>query len=234
MVLVAGGRPASIFQCSAKLRLTRLRRLRVIAHPGIMSTLRKPSAVSRRVRLLKPAFLRSARGSGRLEALLALVVSLLVVASVAAICTRVVADYDRLAASVAADARSRHLVVATLRPDIPVPAASDSAGGQAAAVTAMWTSPGGQVRRGVVQVGAGPVLPQHVQVWVDQAGGQVAPPLSGAEVFTTAILGGVVWESVVLIVLGGGYLLLRRGLDKHRARSWDREWLRWSGGATAP
>lgn len=197
-----------------------------------MSTLRKPSAVSRHVRLLKPVFLRSARGSDRLEALLALAVSLLVVASVAVICTRVVADYDRLAASAAADARSRHLVVATLRPDIPVPAASESAVGQPTAVTATWTLPGGHVRRGVVQVGAGSALPQHVQVWVDQAGGQVAPPLSGAEVFTTAILGGIVWESVVLIVLGGVSLLVRRGLDRHRSRAWDRDWLRWSGGAT--
>lgn len=188
-----------------------------------MSTLRRSGVVARRVRLLKPIFLRSARGADRFEALLLLVVSLLVVVSVAVICRQVVADYDRLAASAAADARARHQVVATLRPDIPVPAGTGSAGGELTPVTATWIAPGGQVRRGVVDVGAGPALPRHVQVWIDQAGGQVAQPLSGAEAFTTAILGGLVWESVVLVVLGGGYLLVRRGLDRRRARLWDRE-----------
>lgn len=189
-----------------------------------MSTLWRPGAVARRARLLKPIFARSARGTDRLEALLLLVVSLLVVVSVAVIGGHVAADRDRLAASAAADARARHLVVATVRPDIPVPAGSGLAGGELVPVTATWLAPGGQVRRGVVDVGAGPALPQHVQMWIDRAGGQVAPPLSGAEAFTTAILGGLVWEGVVLVALGGVYLLFRRGLDRRRARSWEREW----------
>ncbi|WP_460441930.1 Rv1733c family protein [Amycolatopsis stemonae] len=188
-----------------------------------MGTSRRSNAVGRRVRLLKPVFARSARGSDRLEGLLILAVGLLAVVSVAIVCVHVVADHDRLAASVAADARARHQVVATLRPDLPVPAGAEPAGGELTPVTATWPAPHGQVRRGVVEVGAGPALPQHVQVWVDQAGAQVAPPLTGAEAFTTAILGGVVWESVALLVLGGVYLLFRRGLDRHRARLWDRE-----------
>lgn len=179
--------------------------------------------MARHIRLLKPIFLRSARGTDRLEAALLLVIGLFVIASVAVICRQVVADYDRLAASSAADARARHLVVATVRPDIPVLAGSASAGGELVPVTATWLAPDGRIQRGVVDVGAGPALPQHVQVWIDRAGGQVAPPLSGAEAFTTAILGGLVWECVVLAVLGGLYLLLRRGLDRRRARYWNRE-----------
>lgn len=84
---------------------------------------------------------------------------------------------------------------------------------------------------GVVHLGAGPALPQQVRLWVDGAGAQVAPPLSCSEVFTTAILGGLVWESVVLVVIGGSYLLTRRAMDRHRARLWERDWLRWRGGA---
>ena len=183
------------------------------------------------MRLLKPVFLRSARGSDRLEAVVSVLLGLLVVASVAVICGRVVADYGHLAATAAADSRSRHQVVATVRPDLPVPSGAASAGGELTSVTATWVSPGGRVHSGVVHLGAGPALPQQVRLWVDGAGAQVAPPLSCSEVFTTAILGGLVWESVVLVVIGGSYLLTRRAMDRHRARLWERDWLRWRGGA---
>ncbi|GLY40382.1 hypothetical protein Amsp01_064050 [Amycolatopsis sp. NBRC 101858] len=115
-----------------------------------MCTLRRPGAVARRIWLLRPIFVRSARGTGRLEVFLLLVLSLLVVVS-----------------------------VATVRPGIPVPAGSASRGGQA------------------------------------------APPLRGAEAFTTAILGGLVGEGVVLVVLGGVYLLRGAGgsQKRHRCRT---------------
>ncbi len=47
---------------------------------------------------------------------------------------------------------------------------------------------------------------------VRQAG---RPPLSGSEVFVTAVLGGALWESAAL---GGACLISRRLLDKRRAR----------------
>ncbi len=83
-------------------------------------------------------------------------------------------------------------------------------------------------------MGAGPGFPKHVEVWIDQAGQQVAPPLSGSEAFVTAVLGGVLWESAALAALGGVYLISRHLLDKHRARLWERALARLRGDATAP
>ncbi|MFI5590060.1 hypothetical protein ACIA5G_33785 [Amycolatopsis sp. NPDC051758] len=196
--------------------------------------MRRVDDVVGRMRLFKPLFLRSARGPDRLEAVVALLLGLLVLASVAVICGRVVADYDQLTATAAADGRSRHQVAATVRPDLPVPSAAAPAGGGLISVTVTWVAPGGRVRSGVVRLGAGSALPPQVWLWVDGTGAQVAPPLSGSEAFTTAILGGLVWESVVLVVLGGAYLVTRRALDRHRARLRERDWLGRRGGATTP
>ncbi|WP_326948595.1 hypothetical protein OG439_07320 [Amycolatopsis sp. NBC_01307] len=150
-----------------------------------MRVVRGSSAVPRRLRLLKPMVSRSGRMPDRLEAWVIALLGLLAAGSAAVVGVLSVVDYGRLAASAAADARARHVVNASLRPDIPVPA------GRAT----------------------------------------VAPPLSGSEVFITAVLGGVLWESAALAVLGGVYLIGCRLLDKHRARLWERAL---SGDVTAP
>jgi hypothetical protein len=181
---------------------------------------------------VKPIVSRSGRVSDRLEAWVIVVLGLLAAASIAVVGVLSAADYGRLAASAAADVHARHLVVAKLRPDIPVLAGRAPGGASGLkSVTAIWSAPGGQPRRGVVEVGGGAAVPKRVQLWTDQAGRQVAPPLSGSEVFITAVLGGVLWESAALAVLGGVYLISRHLLDKHRARLWDRAL---SGDATAP
>ncbi|WP_328649156.1 hypothetical protein OHS58_18395 [Amycolatopsis sp. NBC_00348] len=196
-----------------------------------MRVVRGSSGVPRRLRLLKPMVSRSGRMPDRLEAWVIALLGLLAAGSVAVVGVLSVADYGRLAASAAADARARHVVSASLRPDIPVPAGRATGVADVASVMAIWSAPDGRSRRGVVQVAVGPVFPEHFQVWTDQVGRQVAPPLSGSEVFITAVLGGVLWESAALAVLGGVYLIGRRLLDKHRARLWERAL---SGDATAP
>jgi hypothetical protein len=202
-----------------------------------MRAVRGSSAVPRRLRLVKPIVSRSGRVPDRLEAWVIVVLGLLAAASIAVVGVLSAADYGRLAASAAADAHARHLVVASLRPDIPVPAGRASSGGTGVAdltsVTAVWSAPNGQSQRGVVQVSGNSVVPKHVQVWINQAGRQVAPPLSGSEVFITAVLGGVLWESAALAALCGVYLISRHLLDKHRARLWERALARWRGDATA-
>lgn len=145
----------------------------------------------------------------RPEAWVLVVLGLLAAASVVVVGLLSAADYGRLASSAAADAHARHLVVAQLRPDIPAGRAPGAASGLKA-VTATWSAPDGQPRRGVVEVSGGVAVPKSVQVWTDRMGRQVAPPLSGSEVFVTAVLGGVLWESVALAVLGGVYLISRR------------------------
>lgn len=185
---------------------------------------------------MKPIVSRSGRAPDRLEAWVIVVLGLLAAASIALVSVLSAADYSRLAATTATEAHSRHPVSATLRLDIPLP--GRTTGGAAAAdlasVTAVWNAPDGQSRGGVVQVAAGPVFPERVQVWTDQAGRQVAPPLSGSEVFLTAVLGGVLWESAALAALGGVYLISRHLLDKHRARLWERALAPLRGDATAP
>jgi len=225
-------------QRRAKAWLTAVPRLGSAAHPGVMRAVRGSGAVPRRLRLVKPIVFRSGRVPDRLEAWVIVLLGLLAAGSIAVVGVLSAADYGRLAASAAADAHARHLVVANLRPDIPAPAGRAPGSGAGApgltSVTAAWNAPDGQPRRGVVEVGSGAVVPKHVQVWTDQAGRQVAPPLSGSEVFITAVLGGVLWESAALAVLGGVYLIGRHLLDKHRARLWERALARWRGDATAP
>ena len=192
--------------------------------------------MSRRLRLVKPIFIRAARGSDRLEAAVIVVVALLALASVVVVSALSVADYGRMAATAATQAHSRHRVVADLHPGIPVRAAAGSGptAPSLTAVVATWRTPSGHVQRGVVEVARGSAPPSHVAIWTDRSGRQVAPPLTGGEMFTAAVLGGVVWESTALVALGACYLLGRRIMDRHRVRQWERAWSRWRGGAPSP
>lgn len=195
-------------------------------------------ALPRHLRLLRPIVSRSGRVPDRLEAWAIALLGLLAAGSIAVVGVLSAADYGRLAATTAAETRSHHLVVAKLRPDLPAPPGEASGGGAGIAglmsVTADWSAPDGQSRRGVVQVAGGPAFPAQVQVWTDQTGHRVAAPLRGSDVFITAVVGGVLWESAVLAVLGGVYLISRHLLDKHRARLWERALARLGGNATTP
>jgi hypothetical protein len=187
---------------------------------------------------MRPIISRSGRVPDRLEAWAITLLGLLAAVSIAVVGVLSATDYGRLAAAAAADAHSRHLVVAVLRPDIPprpgeVPGNGAGIGGLMP-VTADWSAPDGQPRRGVVQVAGGPAFPRQVPVWTDQSGRRVTPPLSGSDVFITAVVGGLLWESAVLVGLGGVYLISRRLLDKHRARLWERALARLGGNATTP
>ncbi|WP_329065063.1 Rv1733c family protein [Amycolatopsis sp. NBC_01480] len=194
--------------------------------------------MSRHLRLVRPIISRSGRAPDRLEAWAIVLLGLLAAVSIAVVGVLSATDYGRLAATAAADAHSRHLVTAKLRPDIPLPPGEVSGGGAAIgglrSVTADWSAPDGQPRRGVVQVAAGPSFPAQTPVWTDQSGSRVTPPLGGSEVFLTAVVGGVLWESAILAALGGVYLISRRLLDKHRARLWERALARLGGNATTP
>lgn len=200
-----------------------------------MRASRRSGAAPRKLRLVKPLFRRAARASDRLEAAIVVVVALLAIASVAVVGTFSVADYGRMESAVATQVHSRRLVIADLHPGSPV---RTVAGGgtepSLTAVAATWSTPSGHLQSGVVEVATGSALPRHVQIWIDQSGRQVAPPLTGVEVFIAAVLGGVLWESIALAALGGCYLLARRILARRRARQWERAWSRWRGGAPTP
>ncbi|WIV59208.1 Rv1733c family protein [Amycolatopsis nalaikhensis] len=199
-----------------------------------MRASRRSGAASRKLRLVKPLFRRAARASDQLEAAIVVVVALLAIASVAVVGTLSVADYGRMESAVATQVHSRRLVIADVHPGSPVHVAAGggSRGPSLTAVAATWSTPSGHLQRGVVEVATGSALPRHVQIWTDQSGRQVAPPLTGVEVFITAVLGGVLWESIALVALGGCYLLGRRILDRRRAQQWERAWSRWRGAPT--
>lgn len=62
-----------------------------------------------------------------------------------------------------------------------------------------------------------------VQIWLDGAGRVTEPPsstraLSKALVITTGLV------LAIMVCFGCGYALLRRGLDRRRARRWEAEW----------
>ncbi|SEO98416.1 Rv1733c family protein [Amycolatopsis saalfeldensis] len=203
-----------------------------------MKAVRSSGALPRHLRLLKPIVSRSGRVPDRLEAWAIVLLGLLAAVSIAVVGVLSAAEYGRLAATAAAEARSHHLTVAKLRPDVPAPPGEAPGGGAGIAglrsVTADWSAPDGRPRRGVVQVARGPALPTQVPVWTDQSGRRVAPPLSGSDAFITAVVGGALAESAALAVLGGGYLVSRRLLDKHRARLWERALAHLGGNATTP
>lgn len=70
---------------------------------------------------------------------------------------------------------------------------------------------------GVLKAGA------TVRIWLDGAGRVTEPPsstraLSKALVITTGLV------FAIMVCFGCGYALLRRGLDRRRARLWEAEW----------
>ncbi|HEV7210570.1 MAG TPA: hypothetical protein VGN47_02525 [Blastococcus sp.] len=159
------------------------------------------------------------RGSDRLQVvvrLLLLAVFLMGVPVALAVGT---AAHSQISAEATAQAASRFRVTARLTENALLTA--DGTSGSAAAT---WTGPSGVRRAGVLPVAAAARKGTSVPVWVDRSGHRTAPPLdqsdamAGAVGYTAATLAGI-W-----LTGAGGYLFVRRMIDRHRLRAWAAEW----------
>jgi hypothetical protein len=132
------------------------------------------------------------------------------------------------ARSVSAEQRAeRHRVRAEVidRNDDSLP--SVQAGGQHAyRATVRWTEPGEGTRTATARVPADTRQGETVDVWFDERGRNVLPPVDGAAVWQhTLTIGTSAAGGVVLVVLFGHFLVRRVAL-RHRLAEWDRAWAR--------
>lgn len=153
------------------------------------------------------------RSSDRIEALVvvaAVVVSLVALPVVSVVGIAVYGARDRLATE---QARTRHAVMATV---------TDTKVANASVVQAMWHTATGEhfdpVRSDEpVRVG------DHLRIWLDDQGNQVAPPVSASSAVAVAVVSSL--ASLVLLVAAMTSLVAvaRMRLDRARDAQWDRE-----------
>ncbi|MFI2636034.1 hypothetical protein ACH5A2_37590 [Streptomyces collinus] len=132
------------------------------------------------------------------------------------------------ARSVSAEQRAeRHRVRAEVvdRNDDSLP--SVQAGGQHVyRATVRWTEPGEGTRTAKARVPADTRQGETVDVWFDDRGRNVLPPVDGAAVWQhTLTIGTCAAGGAVLVVLFGHFLVRRVAL-RHRLAEWDRAWAR--------
>ncbi len=105
-------------------------------------------------------------------------------------------------------------------------AASGSGGWADPGLVARWRAPDGQPRTGIVPATA--TSPgdsgERVSIWVDPAGHQVAPPVTGWQVGSNAALmalGPPAGLAAFLLVVAG---CVRLELNRRRMTGWERAW----------
>jgi hypothetical protein len=174
------------------------------------------------------------RMSDRVEGLswlAAVVVGLLAIPIALTVATVVHTD---LAARADAQATSRHQETAVLLED------AGSGGGTYARnlsvrTPAVWSGPGGTSVRGLVPALRGTQAGEAVDIWADEEGLVVAPPLD-----RSVVMGNTVMAGTMVFVLTGtvaivGHLVICAFLGRYRARQWERGWAavepRWAGRA---
>ncbi|MFH9585662.1 hypothetical protein ACH4MW_24510 [Streptomyces luteogriseus] len=104
---------------------------------------------------------------------------------------------------------------------------SVQAGGQRAyRATVRWSEPDGATRTTTTRITAGTRRGEVVDVWLDDRGRSVPPPVDGSAVWQhTLTIGTCATGGAVLVVLFG-HSLVRRVALRRRMAEWDRAWAR--------
>jgi hypothetical protein len=87
-----------------------------------------------------------------------------------------------------------------------------------------WRAPDGTAHEGMVRAPHGAASGDHVTIWVDEAGDQTERPLETVDVVTGGLLAGVFTFLGIAGLTAAGHAGVRRALEGHRARQWEREW----------
>jgi len=125
-------------------------------------------------------------------------------------------------------AATRHSVTATLLEDAPeeVTSARGTVAGGTANVVAAWTLRNGTPVTGTVVADKGSTAGSEVEIWLDQDGAVVSPPLRSDIVMANAIgVAAFAWFGVVALS-AIGFSLVRWAFNRARYARWERDWER--------
>jgi hypothetical protein len=168
------------------------------------------------------------RGSDRLEAWALCVAVLLAVIVVPISAAFGTAVHDARLQLSAEQARQRHVVSARVLEDGTTIVHKDTVSFSA---PAQWNTANGN-HVGTVSTPEKAALGDHLDVWVDERGDQVAPPIPASAAAEYAVsAAGLLWLSVVATLVGG-WALMRRWLDRGRLANWERALTDFIDGAT--
>ncbi|MFJ7333121.1 hypothetical protein ACIQU3_04345 [Streptomyces sp. NPDC101110] len=104
---------------------------------------------------------------------------------------------------------------------------SVQAGGQHAyRANVRWTEPGGAKRTATARVPADTRQGETVEVWFDDRGRSVAPPVDGSAVWQHTLTVGTCATGGTVFVVLFGHSLVRRVAWRRRMAEWDRAWSR--------
>ena len=136
-------------------------------------------------------------------------------------------SHDSGMRTAAEQAATRHQVPAVLVRDAPISVErSEAVATSRVRVQARWQLPGGEPRVGPVAAPPGTPAGAAVPLWVDSSGAPTVRPMSTGQALWEAVFAGVYTALASLVVLVGGFRLLRWRLDRARLSWWGREWAR--------
>jgi hypothetical protein len=149
----------------------------------------------------------------------------IVIATVLAIALAVAAaTYSQRHAAATAQATERHLAVARLLADVPMPTEDAVARPPLERGTAVWHDGTGAAHLMPVLAPAGAPAGFAVPVWFDRHGTVTPPPLSGGDVLQQTVGQGVLTFCCLALVAICGYRLFRALLARRPSRRWASEW----------
>jgi hypothetical protein len=175
------------------------------------------------------------RGADRLEdaatwLLMALALTTLVLSAVIGVLV-----HARNADAARAQAAERTPVTATALADSPLLPTPDGfdPGVIAASVPVRWTGPDGVVHVVDAPVAGSALDGQSVSIWLDRSGHPVPAPMNAADAVVQGITVGGLLLTLGALVIGLGWMAVRRTIDRLTAASWEREWAlvgpQWTG-----
>lgn len=98
-----------------------------------------------------------------------------------------------------------------------------------AQVPASWRLPNGAQRHGLVSVGPGAAAGTAIDIWVDQTGAKVRPPLTVEQAAASGVAQAVAIWLAFALGLAGIYWIARIKCGRVSSADWDAEWRRVQG-----
>lgn len=87
-----------------------------------------------------------------------------------------------------------------------------------------WTAPDGQRRTGTVPLVSAAPAGQRLRIWVDAAGRQVLPPITGLRIARDAAAAAIVACMALAAVLSMAGAFVRVAVNRRRIAGWERSW----------